>query len=267
MENYKTTKSKITSIAVPEQTRTYKPVSHNQLIDLTLEALDKAGFKVDNELYSSAKEGNVANAKYSISNVSDKEMQLQIAWQNSYDKSLSLKFAIGARVFICENGCVSGDMGSFKKKHQGSVQEFTPAAIAEYITRAGDVFTRMQAEREAMKNIILNRQRQAELIGRAFIDKNFITSTQMNIIVRELNRPTYNYGAPESLWELYQHFTHAMKDSYPSLWMENHINAHNFFVDQSGIPGINAIIDVPTPDSHPQLNLFDTNEDNGDTPS
>jgi len=100
MNSYQTTKSLLLSTAMPEQTRTYKPVSHSQLIDLTLNSIEKAGFKLDKELYSATSDGSKANGRYTISNVSDSEMQLQIGWQNSVDKSLSLKFAIGCQIFI-----------------------------------------------------------------------------------------------------------------------------------------------------------------------
>lgn len=259
MENYNITKQQLIDAPLPEETRTYKPVTHGQLMELTEKALEASGFIIENESFSSARGGMVANAKYTIANLKDEEMQLQIAWQNSYNKSLSLKFAIGAKVFICGNGSVSGDMGSFKKKHQGSVQEFTPAAIAEYIQRAGDVFKRMQYEREEMKKIILLDQTIASIIGKAFILEEFISSTELNIIARELKRPTYNYGAPSTLWELYQFFTYAMKEVHPSLWMENHVKAHNFFVKEARIIDINAEIVVPEPKSHPQLGLFDAN--------
>jgi len=116
MENFNTTKELIINAPVPVQTRTYKPVSHSQLIDLTLNSIEKAGFTLDKETYSSAGDGQVANGRFSISNVADTEMQLQIGWQNSYNKQLTLKFAIGTRIFICQNGCVSGDFGTFKKK-------------------------------------------------------------------------------------------------------------------------------------------------------
>jgi len=236
MENtYNTTKSLLTRAELPAQTRTYRPVSHTQLMDLTLESIHKAGFTLDREMYSSARDGKVANGKFTISNVADSEMQLQIGWQNSYDKSLSLKFAIGTRIFICENGCVSGDYGAFKKKHQGEIQSFTPQAITEYIKRAGDAFTKMQEEREQMKTIEIDRKIQAELIGRMIVEQEFIESTQLNIIRGELDKPTHNYGAPNSLWELYQFTTFSMKEVHPSLWMENHMKAHSFFVNEAGI--------------------------------
>jgi len=139
-------------------------------------------------------------------------------------------------------------MGSFKKKHVGEIQTFTPQAISEYIKTAGDVFMQMQHEREAMKQIELSKRITADLIGRMYIEQDFIESTQLNIIKRELNKPTHNYSADNSLWELYQFTTFAMKEIHPSLWMGNHIDAHRFFTDVAKTPLITdrmeAAIDV-----------------------
>ena len=253
MENYNTARGMLLAAPIPQQTKTYKPVSHEQLMDLTLESIHQSGFVLDQELYTSAREGKVANGKFTIKNVADSEMQLQIGWQNSYDKSLSLKFAIGTRIFICENGCVSGDYGAFKKKHQGEIQTFTPQAIVEYIKRAGEAFTKMQVERETMKNIDLDKRAQAELIGRMYIEEQFIESTQLNIIKRELDKPTHDYNATNSLWELYQFTTFSMKQVHPSLWMNNHIDAHSFFTGAADIITSKQELVIPTGN---QLELF-----------
>lgn len=232
--DYKTTKEFILAAEVPTKTRTYKPVSHQQLIDLTLNSIEKSGFKLDKETYSSYNDGRVANGRYTISNVADDEMQLQIGWQNSYDKTASLKFAIGTHILICSNGCVSGDYGSFRKKHMGTVEEFTPAAITEYIKQAGDAFRNMQLERTVLKNIELTKRDKAELLGRLFLEEELITTMQMNIIAKEIEAPTFDYGAPDSVWELYQYTTYAMKETHPRLWISDHIKAHNFFVNATG---------------------------------
>jgi hypothetical protein len=256
MENYSITRSALIAVPTPEETRTYRPVTHEQLIDLTVNSISGAGFKLDSEKYSAAREGQIANGHFTISNVADSEMKLQIGWQNSYNKQLSLKFAIGARIFICKNGNVSGDMGAFKKKHQGTVQEFTPTAITEYIKRAGDIFAQMQKDRDAMKKVEVSDRLKAELIGRMFIEEEFLASTQLNAIARSIKAPEFDYGAPNSMWELYQFTTQAMRDIHPTLWMENHIRAHNFFMNASGLKVANAVISVPTPGSHPQADLF-----------
>jgi len=243
---YNVTKDILLSASVPSNTNTYKAVSHQQLIDLTLNSVEKAGFSIDKELYSTAKDGAVANGRYTIKNIIDADMQLEIGWQNSYDKSLSLKFAIGTRIMVCSNGCVHGEMGAFKKKHRGDVQEFAPAHIMEYIKGAGDVFQQIQKERDRMKEIELSKRVRAELIGRMFIEETFVKSTQLNIIAREIECPTHDYGAPNSLWELYNFTTFAMKELHPSLWMNQHMDAHKWFVNEAGIIQSSPRIVVPS---------------------
>jgi len=253
---YSMTKGILVNAEIPQQTRTYKPISHQRLMDLTLESIYQAGFELDQETYSGARDGQIGNGRYTIKNVADSEMQLQIGWQNSYDKSLSLKFAIGTRIFICQNGCVSGDFGAFRKKHMGSVQEFTPSAITEYIKRSGDVFQQIQKDKEGMKQIEMTKRTSAEIIGRMFLEQDIIQSTQLNIIKREMDNPSFDYGAPGSMWELYNHTTLAMKELHPSLWMNSHMKAHSFFVNESGLLVPNSKIDVPEEGALQQLELF-----------
>ena len=231
---YKTTLQDLVAVKLPAQTNRYKPVSHAQLIDTTLNSIENSGFKLDRQSYTWAGDGQVANGKYTISNIADSEMQIQIAWQNSYNKQVSLKFAIGIHVFICSNGMVNGDMGTFKRKHVGDIQEFTPQSITEYIKSAGDSFREMQIQRELMKQVELTKRQQGELIGRMIVEEGFISSSELNIIRKELHTPTHNYGAESSLWELYQHTTFSLKETHPVNWMTDHMSAHSFFVNAQG---------------------------------
>lgn len=264
-ETYSTTKQLLINAELPASTRTYKCVSHQQVIDCTLEAIDKAGMVLSKELYSSSKEGKVATGKYIIKSVADDEMQLQIAWLNSYNKTKRLTYGVGGEVRICMNGIISADMGFFKKKHQGGIQEFTPLAIVEYVKKAQDVFLSLQEEREKMKQILLTKRVKAEILGRMFADNEIIESTQLNIIKREMEHPSHDYGAPNSMWEIYNFVTYSLRQLHPSLWMNSHLAAHSFFSNEAGI-----IVNKPQPvlvlangEEVPenQMNIFDVIEE------
>jgi hypothetical protein len=255
--DYKATREMLVNTPVPQQTRSYKPVSHEQLMDLTLESIYAAGFELDREVYTASTDGLVANGRFTISNVADRDMQLQVGWQNSYNRQVSLKFAIGARIFICQNGCVSGDYGAFKKKHIGEVQTFAPNAITDYIKAAGDAFRRLQQDRDVMKNIEITATRKAELIGQLYIEKEIINSLQLNIIKSEIKKPTFDYDCENSLWELYQHTTYALKQQHPGSWMNSHIDTHEFFVNEAGIL-VDKTIQPVFVNSDNQLHLFET---------
>jgi hypothetical protein len=149
---------------------------------------------------------------------------------------------------------------SFKKKHVGQIQTFAPNTIPEYIKMAGELFTTLQSERDLMKQVPLTKRLTAELLGRLYIEERIVESTQLNIIKRELSKPTFDYGSEESLWELYQFTTFAIGGIHPSSWMEDHLKAHEFFTayanDFNGIQTVEDAHYVEVDDPR-QLKLFD----------
>jgi hypothetical protein len=258
-EYYDSTRSELISVSLPEETRTYKPITHEQVMDLTLESIYQAGLTVEREEYRSGREGNVATGSYYISTGGDSEMQLKIVWQNSYDRSRPLIFGIGANVIVCTNMMMAfRAINSFKKKHTGEIQTFAPGIIPEYIKGAGEVFLGLQKDKEAMKQIPVDRRMTAEILGRLHIEKEILEPTQLNIIRRELDKPTHKYNSPGSLWELYQFTTFAIGGIHPSRWLSDHVEAHEFFSEIAGLWTSEAEIVQPTiviPDT--QLSLFD----------
>lgn len=222
-------------VDVPQSTRTWKPVSHRELIDVTLESLDKCGFILDKEIYTWSNEGMKANGKYHLKYGNDSDMGLMIAWQNSYDKTLSLKFGVGHHVFICENGLICADMGTFKSKHVGNIQEITPETLKEYVCRSGDNFEQMIKEKQKMKEIEITKKTTAELLGRLFINEAIITSTQLNIIKNEIEKPTHDYKAEGTVWELMNYQTFALKTCAPTTWMERVTATHKFYTKEFNI--------------------------------
>jgi len=257
INTYKTDREFLVKTPIPSTSRTYRPISHQEVIDLTINSIVGAGFQVDKEEYNSARNGNIATGKYTIKNVADSEMQLQISWLNSYDKSKRLTWGIGNQVRICMNGMISADLGAFKKKHQGNIQEYSPRMIAEYVKRAGNTFEEMQKEREQMKKIVLSDRDRSTLVGRLFLEEKLLTTTQLNIISREVECPTYDYGSKDSVWDFYNHVTLSLKEIHPSLYMETLMDTHKFFVNESGILESSPTINIPLDISPRQISLFD----------
>jgi hypothetical protein len=222
-------KNALKKVPRPLATESYAPVPHIKVIDITLEELEKSGFKVLSEGYHMAKNGLQARGDYEIS-TKDKEMHMKLAWNNSYDKTLPLRWGMGAHVIVCENGVLVADMGKFKRRHTGSVIEDYREAVHIFVNEAGAMFENVVKEREQLKDIELTTRARAELIGRMFIEEKILTATQLGIIKNEIENPSYgDYGAPGSVWELYNHGTVGMKEDHPSLYIDHHIKYHEFF--------------------------------------
>lgn len=254
-KTFETTESFLRTVAIPEETETYKPFLHGDLIDLTRQGIYQAGFTIQKEGYTMAADGKIANGRYLLNNMNDGEMGIQIAWQNSYNKQVTLKWAIGAHVFICGNGCVSGDMGAFSRKHTGEIQEITPKWISDYIGTASTVFSEMQRFRDNMKVIPVTIETAAEIVGKLFFVEDILRSKQMNIIKNELKHATHDYGAPNTLWELYNFVTFALHTIHPADWMSSHEGVHKYFANLLNFDSSTVTHDhtVPEDDRYTQL--------------
>jgi len=215
---------------LPEKTGRYTPIAHPRVIGYITEMLDKQGFKIKKSTYRSAAEGLIGQGEYHLEYGNDPEMGLMLAWQNSYNKQVSFKYAIGAHVFVCANGVVCGDLASYKRRHTGTADSDALEYIETYIKQAKEIFERLVHDREELKKHTLGWKDVAEMVGRMYLYDQIITSTQLNIMKREMDNPTYSYGVePMNAWSIYNYATHAFKEDSPRNWINRHIDLHNFF--------------------------------------
>lgn len=241
---------KLINAPVPERTESYTPISHSTIIKNTADSLQANGFKIKNTRFRSSTDGLIGSGEYHLEYGGDPEMGLMLAWQNSYNKQITFKYAIGAHVFVCANGMVAGDLASYKRKHTGTADEEALGYINQYIKDASKIFTQLIEDREMLKKHELNLRQVSEMMGRMFLCNQIITSTQLNIIKREIENPTYDYGVkPMNAWAVYNYATHAFKEDNPKSWIKRHTDLHKFFRVEFGF-------ETPTPvveDSGPTI--------------
>lgn len=221
---------KLMNAPVPPKTDSYTPIAHATIIKNTAESLQANGFTIKNTRYRSSIDGLIGSGEYHLEYGGDPEMGLMLAWQNSYNKQITFKYAIGAHVFVCANGMVAGDLASYRRKHTGTADADALGYINQYIKDASKIFTTLIEDREMLKKHELNLRQTSEMMGRMFLCNQIITSTQLNIIKRELDSPTYDYGVgPLNAWAIYNYATHAFKEDNPKSWIKRHTDLHKFF--------------------------------------
>lgn len=230
-----TTAERLTAVPLPNHGGRYSVVSHGHIISESKNQLSKAGFNIDKEFYKMSLDGQMAQGIYHLKHGSDPDMGLMFAWSNSYNKMMRFKCAIGAHVFICANGVVSGDMANYARKHSGTALSDVNNHIQSQISRANEYFNNLIADKEMLKQVVLTRGDQASIVGKLFFDKEVLTLTQVGIIKREMDKPTHNYGCnPDSAWSLYNNITLALKESHPLHYIKDHQMVHGMFIDEFG---------------------------------
>jgi hypothetical protein len=234
-------KAHLISVALPDHGDSYTVISHESVINHVYAELAQAGFGIVSEEYRATADGNIAQGVHVLQYNSDPELSMMFAWTNSYNKQVRFKCGVGAYVNHTGTTMVCGDMGSWARKHTGTADEETVATIKEQVTNAQMYYDQLVHDKNAMKDIKMNKRKQAQLLGILFAEYQILTTEQASIVRSQMDKPTHVFEDSSSLWAFYNYVTTALQSSHPKTWMEDQRVLHYF------ISTVNNFMTVPIP--------------------
>ena len=253
-------------VALPNHASTYTVISHKSVMDLSTKALEDAGFKITAENYRATHDGNIASAIYTLNYGDDSELSMMFAWSNSYNKQMRFKCGIGAIHTTNRTTMVCGDMGSWARKHIGTADTETEDTIKEQVGLAKMYYDQLVSDKERMKQITLDRKKQAQLLGILFADEEVLTTEQASMIRQQMSRPTHTFIDNYSLWAFYNYVTLALQQSHPKTWMEDQRVLHWFISEAFKFDKVEneevteATVNIITSDSDVEEETMDPNQ-------
>lgn len=223
------TRNKVIALPTPEQTNTYQPVSYQTLITGADRVADQYQFTLDREEFETDIHGGKIKMKFFYNDgMSNNGFQLSVL--TSHDKSLSVRAAGGIFSHICWNLNMIGDI-QLLHRHQADVNEEIETFLNQCFSSHQQQHLLADKLEQELGLVPLNKREMAELIGRAFVDEKIIGVNQLSLITKELDKPSFKYHNPESLWGLYNHFTNAVKSEHPLTYMQTQQKIQKFFTD------------------------------------
>ena len=221
-------KAQLISVDLPTHGDSYTVISHESVINYVYTELAAAGFGVVSETYRATADGQIAHGVHVLNYNSDPELSMMFAWTNSYNKQVRFKCGVGAYVNQAGTFMVHGDMGSWSRKHTGTADEETVETIKEQIKDAQMYYDQLKSDKDAMKEIKMNKRKQSQLLGILFAEYQILTTEQASMIRSEMIKPTHVFEDTSSLWAFYNYVTTALQASHPKTWMEDQRVLHYF---------------------------------------
>jgi len=237
-----TTKAHLVSVPLPNHGASYTVISHQFVIDYAYQALANAGFGIVDEEYRCTADGQIAQGVYKLNFNNDPELSMMFAWTNSYNKQVKFKCVVGAYINNSGSVMISGEVGSWVRKHTGTADTEVKATIDDYITNAYMYYTQLCSDKAVMETISLNRRRQSQLLGVLFAEYEILTTEQASVVRDQMKKPYHVFANTDSLWAFYNYVTNALQSSHPKTWMEDQRILHYF---------IGTICDFSAPVSQP----------------
>jgi hypothetical protein len=223
-----TTKAHLVSVPLPNHAATYTVISHQFVIDYAYQSLAAAGFGIVDEEYRCTADGQIAQGIYKLNFNNDPELSMMFAWTNSYNKQVKFKCVVGAYINNSGSVMISGEVGSWVRKHTGTADTETKDTIDQYITNAHMYYTQLCSDKAAMQTVTLNRRKQSQLLGVLFAEYEILTTEQASMIRDQMKRPQQVFANTDSLWAFYNFVTNALQSSHPKTWMEDQRILHYF---------------------------------------
>lgn len=224
-----TTKEYLINAPLPEATDTYTVVPHKDVIERTEQTLEKMGFEIEREFYKCNLDAKIAQGIYHLKYGDDPDIGMLFTWSNSYDKSMRFKCCVGGYVHESLASIISGNMGTYARKHTGDADSDVLSTIDSQLINAEEYFKDLLIQKDKMLNLVLSSKIRAELTGRMYFEHELFTSEQISIIGTQYKKSSYAInGDSNTVWYMYHAILIALQRAHPRTWMEQQIISHNF---------------------------------------
>ncbi len=183
----KVTRDELKMIAVPNSTRTFKPIPHCEIVDALVEALGFRYIEVVRDEYAVSPDGMRMFGVMDLETAFD-GCRFAIGIRNSNDKSLRLALTSGVRVFVCDNLSFQGEFTPVLAKHSKNFSIVDSLAIG--VDRIQRNFDPLRQLVETWQSCQITDEKAKLVIYRAFIESELSVP---RALARDVHR---NYFEP-----------------------------------------------------------------------
>jgi len=223
------TRQDVDAVPVPPPTNTWRPVPYGQAIDFVHEAIkEQLNLPVSGEAYGLNNSGKQMFGVITLK-TKNEETDLSIGMRQSYDKSLKLATAGGARVLVCDNLCFSGEAFTVLRKNTKNVWKDFCNLVRTQISKALDHYSDMEKDIEKLKGKSCPTRHGFEMLG-VMLGEGILTAHQSSVAFREWREPSHERFQERNMYSLYNATTEGLKKGTPARIIDRHAAAHGFMM-------------------------------------
>ena len=235
----------LASVFTPEKTDSFQPIPHFGLVELTREAIGRAGLSISQEEHSLARGGQRYFGGFALSglDITGADRQIVLGLRNAHDKSFAASICVGNRMTVCENLCFSSDI-KLARRHTTNIMTDLPRVLADAVGRVVSHWNDMGNRIESYKQTEITRDRAADLLI-DLVDSKAFPAREIYNAVQEFRNPRHEEFKGGTLWTLYNSVTENLKGGDLSKLPFRTMTAQSIFDRIAGHrPTIESVIDL-----------------------
>jgi len=205
-------REELAALPVPEETRTFKPISHSALIEKIIETLWYRRMNIVRDEYAVSQDGMKLFGLLEM-DLEYKGVRFAIGIRNSNDKSMRVAMVAGYKVTVCDNMMLQGDFQPLLAKHSKNFALEDGLSIA--CDRIQRNIGRLHQEINQKQEQTIESQYAKSLLYTAFTDGRFPISLFRAVHREFFVAPSHEEFKSSTMWSLENAFTTSFKKLNP----------------------------------------------------
>jgi hypothetical protein len=221
-------------IPVPEATESYIPVPHLELADKLLAVSINllTGFTFIEERFAVSRQGQQLFALLKFKG-ENSEVGLALAFQNSYDRSMSVGLAVGANLFLCDSLALHGDIAVLKRHTRGVLNALEDLAITT-LYRSRHNYEKVITDAQRLKEIPVSNHEAFQLMGLLY-GYDILSPRQLWALKEVWLHSSRVEFRERNMWSFFIATMECLKTCPPLKIMEKHIEAYKLLVEGGSV--------------------------------
>jgi hypothetical protein len=224
------TREDIAAVAVPETTKSYTPIPHDNFLNLIQGTLRNFGYTFGEEAHVLNKDGSQYFGMARLHNIWDNEkFGLVGGWRSSYNKTLSASFVIGSSVFVCDNLAFNGEI-IIGRKHTTNILKELPGLLCRAIGKVRPMQVRQELRYQHYQDKPLFDTDINSMIVQ-MIRENIVPGSKSEKLVAECYEPSHKEHLNEhkrvTAWTVFNAATESLKGTSVIALPKRTRNLHN----------------------------------------
>jgi len=187
------------------------PMRHDVLLDIVDETLKQQKHHVSKKEHFISHGGIRMYTSYILGEAKGKDdFSMAMAVTGAQDRTSSAKIMFGTNIFICANGCYSGEVVLRRKNTMNALDEL-PEIVDKGVHMAGISYKRDSAFLEGWKRTEITSEQQKSFLFDVMMSGLLPRSHVLDKVFPLLETPTYEEHRKDTVYAMHNSFTEAHK--------------------------------------------------------
>lgn len=197
-------------------TPTHYPLPHSRVLALVEKGLDHLGYDVASQEHALSHGGNryfglmeLRPRQTLFDGNGEKDYSLVMGLRNSHDQTFPAGYAVGSRVFVCDNLAFMGEV-QIARKHTRWIGRDLPQLVGSALGKIHGLRVKQDTRIATYRRTDVTDAQAHDIVIRA-MDAGVMASNKVQVVCQEWRNPRHEDFRPRTAWSLMNAFTETLK--------------------------------------------------------